>query len=162
MNKLVGTKQEGDALQGRGVLQSKEEWEARNHHLADSLSRLVNENVRFRTGKALDIGCQNGELTDRYALATALSWQGIEPDLDRPTRSKASVEMLPSVAHALPFGNQSFDCVTLANVFEHLKHRQPPGDWPRGQGRNGDSVDLNPAEARLRGDPKAVRGLAGA
>jgi SAM-dependent methyltransferase len=121
MNKLVGTKQEGDALQGRGVLQSKEEWEARNHHLADSLSRLVNENVRFRTGKALDIGCQNGELTDRYALATALSWQGIEPDLDRPTRSKASVEMLPGVAHALPFGNQSFDCVTLANVFEHLK-----------------------------------------
>jgi hypothetical protein len=77
MDKLVGTKQEADALQGRGVLQSEEEWEARNHHLADSLSRLINEHARFRTGMALDIGCQNGELTDRYALATALSWQGI-------------------------------------------------------------------------------------
>jgi hypothetical protein len=30
MDKLVGTKQEADALQGRGVLQSEEEWEARN------------------------------------------------------------------------------------------------------------------------------------
>jgi hypothetical protein len=29
-----------------------------------------------------------GELTDRYAAATALSWQGIEPDLERPTHAK--------------------------------------------------------------------------
>ena len=78
MDKLVGTKQEGDALQGRGVLQSEEEWEVRNHHLAESLSRLMNEHVRFRTGKALDIGCQKGELTDRYAAATALSWRNLE------------------------------------------------------------------------------------
>jgi hypothetical protein len=38
MDKRVGTMQEGNALQGRGALQSDEEWEARNHHLADSLS----------------------------------------------------------------------------------------------------------------------------
>jgi SAM-dependent methyltransferase len=121
MDKLIGTKQKGDALHGRGVLQSEEEWEARNHHLAGSLSCLIDEHVQFCTGKALDIGCQNGELTDRYAAATALTWQGIEPDLDRATRSQAGLEMLPGVAHSLPFGNESFDCVALANVFEHLK-----------------------------------------
>jgi hypothetical protein len=43
---------------------------------------------------------------DRAELA------GVEPDLDRATRSEASLEMLPGVAHLLPFGNQSFDCVT--------------------------------------------------
>ncbi|MGY8635120.1 class I SAM-dependent methyltransferase [Bradyrhizobium sp. 14AA] len=121
MDRFVGTKQEGDALQGRGVLQSTDEWEARNGQLAGSFSDLINEHVRFRTGNALDIGCQNGELTDRYASATALHWQGIEPDIGRPTRSAAGLEMLPGVAHALPFGDQSFDCVTLANVFEHLE-----------------------------------------
>jgi hypothetical protein len=90
MDKLVGTKQEGDALQGRGVLQSEEEGEVRNHDLAESLSRLTNEHVPFRTGKAPDIGCQKGELTDRYAAATALSWQNLE----RPTRSEAGLEVL--------------------------------------------------------------------
>jgi SAM-dependent methyltransferase len=121
MDKLVGTKQEADALQGRGVLQSEDEWEARNHHLVESLSGLMNAHVRFRTGKALDIGCQNGELTDRYAATTALSWQGIEPDLELPKQSRAGLHMQPGVANDLPFGDQSFDCITLANVFEHIK-----------------------------------------
>ncbi|QIJ73318.1 methyltransferase domain-containing protein [Methylobacterium sp. NI91] len=120
MTSFAGTKQENDALQGRGVLQSPEEWEARNASLAGSLVGLIDRNVRLRTGRALDIGCQQCELTDRYAVSTPFEWHGLEPDAKDVTRSRGGVEIVPGVCDDLPFQSMQFDCVTLANVFEHL------------------------------------------
>jgi len=54
--------------------------------------------------------------------------------------------MLPGVAHALPFSDQSFDCVALANVFEHLKpalHNASMAEIPTGVGSGRDSSRAN-------------------
>lgn len=112
-----------DPLAGRGLLQSPAEWAVRNCALADALLELINANVRIRTGRALDVGCQTGELTDLLAAGTPLTWTGIDPRLEYPARSPNGSELLPGWAHRLPFPAEHFDCVILANVYEHLAPR---------------------------------------
>ena len=70
--------------------------------------------------KALDVGCQHGELTDRLAQLTALVWTGAEPDLLQETTSPSGARLVPGFAHDLPFGDNEFDAINFANVFEHV------------------------------------------
>ena len=54
-----------EALAGAGLMQSPEEWDARNRILAESMSSLVNRYAGSpQRGDGLDVGCQKGILTD--------------------------------------------------------------------------------------------------
>jgi SAM-dependent methyltransferase len=69
---------------------------------------------------ALDVGCQNGWTTDRYARLTGLDWTGIDPALEEPTRSPEGIDLHPGFSNRLDFPDDSFDVVMLANVYEHI------------------------------------------
>jgi SAM-dependent methyltransferase len=114
----------------RRLLQSEGEWAARNRALATSLSELVTSYVWCQTGKGLDIGCQAGMLTDTLAERTSLSWSGVDPLIADRRVSRGGLELRHAWAHHLPFPDGHFDCVLLANVYEHLlpEQRQPSLD----------------------------------
>src|SRR4051794_9787797 len=100
---------------GRALLQTPDEWAARNTVLADALTDLVNRHASSVTGRGLDVGCQSGELTDALARRTALEWWGVDPVIEVERRSPDGALLMPGWAHQLPFPAGHFDCVTLAN-----------------------------------------------
>ena len=108
------------ALAGRGFLQSPEEWGVRNRVLADSLSELAKQYLPPAPECGLDVGCQAGNLTDYLNEHTAMSWQGIDPILSGPTTSPLGASLVPAAADSIPFPDGHFDCLLLANVFEHI------------------------------------------
>ena len=62
-----------------------------------------------------------GELTDRYGQDLALEqWWGVDPDVREERVSPGGVHLVPGTGHDLPFGNDHFDCVVFANVYEHV------------------------------------------
>ncbi|HKH64928.1 MAG TPA: class I SAM-dependent methyltransferase [Solirubrobacterales bacterium] len=105
---------------GKALLQTEQEWETRNRVLSETLTELVRANAPASASKALDVGCQNGKTTDRYAALTGLDWVGIDPALDRPKRSPTEIELLPGSSDRLEFPDDNFDVVMLANVYEHI------------------------------------------
>ncbi|MGH1573715.1 class I SAM-dependent methyltransferase [Methylobacterium sp. P31] len=121
LTELKGTAQNVDALRGTWALQSRSEWSARNSALSETLSQLINTNVLVQTGKAVDVGCSEGNLTDIYGSLTELYWEGIEPDLPAPSATAGNIVIRPGACDRLPYADNSIDCVTFANVFEHLK-----------------------------------------
>lgn len=116
----AGTAQQADALQGRGLLQSSEEWEARNSSMAQALCGLILDYMPPLCRHALDVGCADGGLTDRYATLTGLLWSGVDPDVPGTTVSPKGVTLRRARAHQLPYESATFGCVMFANVFEHL------------------------------------------
>lgn len=107
-------------LTGRGLLQSQEEWAVRNHVLAESLSQLAVKYLSPATGNGLDVGCQSGELTDYLNAHTAISWEGIDPALPGSGKSPHGASMHSAAADNIPYPDRHFDCLLLANVFEHI------------------------------------------
>lgn len=107
-------------LAGRGLLQSPDEWATRNRVLTSTLTELIARHLREQTGRALDVGCQQGVPTDLLAERVGLRWWGIEPTLAAPARSPGGIALLPGAADRIPFPDEHFDCVLLANVFEHI------------------------------------------
>ncbi len=108
-----------------GLLQSPEEWTARNRALASTLSELIQSYVHVETLRALDVGCQVGTLTDLWESPPGFKWWGVDPVLQQPMLSrKKAAELLPGWAHQLPFPASHFDCVMLANVYEHIAPEQ--------------------------------------
>jgi SAM-dependent methyltransferase len=103
-----------------GLLQTPAEWARRNEALVQSLTRLVHANARVQKGRALDIGCMGGELTDMFASRTPFSWYGVDPGIKQRHASRQGVELLPGYAHQLPFPDKHFDCLIFANVYEHI------------------------------------------
>jgi SAM-dependent methyltransferase len=112
-----------EALAGTGVMQSPQEWDARNAVLAKSMSTLIN---RFALGtesesqRGIDVGCQKGALTDAMESQTSLKWTGIDPSIGEATRSASGLELLPGYADQLPFEAQTFKVALFANVYEHV------------------------------------------
>ncbi|HMI81651.1 MAG TPA: class I SAM-dependent methyltransferase, partial [Solirubrobacterales bacterium] len=102
------------------LLQSDEEWDVRNKVLSETLTGLIREESSAGASTALDVGCQNGWTTDRYAKLTGLEWVGIDPALTEPTRSPNGIELHPGFSNRLDFPDDSFDVVMLANVYEHI------------------------------------------
>jgi SAM-dependent methyltransferase len=116
----LGTKQDVNALRGIGLLQSNDEWHARNIELASALRSLIATYLWPKTGRALDVGCMAADLTPLYGLGLPLTWIGIDPDIPQPTCSKDGIELLPGFAHQLDYAVHTFDCITFANVYEHV------------------------------------------
>jgi SAM-dependent methyltransferase len=115
-----GTKQERDALEGRGLLQSQDEWDVRNRTLSDTLSDFVNRYLYVQTNRALDIGCDAGRLTDLYAEKTKIQWWGLDPDVVPLQFSPRGIELVNGYAHRIPFPDAHFDCIMFSNVYEHV------------------------------------------
>jgi len=105
---------------GSALLQSHDEWDARNRVLSETLTALVRERAPAGAERALDVGCQNGVTTDRYAELTGLEWVGVDPVITEPKRSPGGMLLRPGAADVLDFGDGEFDVVMLANVYEHV------------------------------------------
>lgn len=88
--------------------------------LSETLSELVREWAPVDAKRALDIGCQAGVTTDRYARLTGLEWVGVDPIMTEARRSPAGTLLLPGAADDLDFPDEEFDVVMLANVYEHI------------------------------------------
>lgn len=108
------------AVPHSGLLQSDQEWDARNRVLAETLTALVREHAPAGARRALDVGCQNGWTTDRYAELTDLEWIGVDPVISSEQRSPHGMPLRPGTADSLDFPDDTFDVVILANVYEHL------------------------------------------
>ncbi|HEY2054169.1 MAG TPA: class I SAM-dependent methyltransferase [Solirubrobacterales bacterium] len=102
------------------LLQSDEEWDVRNRVLSETLTALILKEAPAGAKRALDIGCQNGWTTDRYAKLTGLEWVGIDPSLKEVTKSPDGISLHPGFSDKLDFPDDSFDVVMLANVYEHI------------------------------------------
>jgi SAM-dependent methyltransferase len=107
-------------LAGRGLLQSDEEWDARNRTLADSLHRLAELYLLNADGRGLDVGSQSGELTDYLNAHMAMEWEGIDPILAGSTKSPQGATLHSAPADDIPYPDRHFACILLANVFEHI------------------------------------------
>jgi Methylase involved in ubiquinone/menaquinone biosynthesis len=104
----------------KALLQSGEEWAARNRILAGSLEGLIASHLQRRTSEALDLGCQSGQLIDLFSPRLDLRWHGIDPSIGKPVYSPKGAEMTHGWGHEIPFDDGAFDCVVLANVYEHV------------------------------------------
>ncbi|MBA2377599.1 MAG: class I SAM-dependent methyltransferase [Rubrobacter sp.] len=103
---------------------SPEEWAARNRVLAETLSSLLQQHSPDVTGRALEIGCQWGLLLDRLASQSDKRWWGVDPVIERH-RSRRGYELVNGTADKIPFPDAAFDCVVLANMYEHVPpHRR--------------------------------------
>jgi SAM-dependent methyltransferase len=112
-----------EALAGTGVMQSPEEWDARNAVLADSMSALINDFAVASQSdgeRGIDVGCQKGALTDAMESQTSFTWTGIDPSISAPIRSASGRELLPGYADKLPFDAELFRVALFANVYEHV------------------------------------------
>src|SRR6058998_2866712 len=110
-----------DNLAGTGLLQSRAEWAHRNRILSSTLAELVNSLVERHTEQGIDVGCQDGALTDAMPEATVIpKWTGVDPAIRQPTLSPSGAQLLPGAADSIPFPDQSFDVALFANVYEHV------------------------------------------
>ncbi|HEX5415759.1 MAG TPA: class I SAM-dependent methyltransferase, partial [Chloroflexota bacterium] len=105
---------------GKALLQSDEEWDVRNRVLSETLTELVRREAPSDAKRGLDVGCQNGWTTDRYAKLTGLEWVGIDPAVEGEKRSPDGLELRQGTADRLEFEDAAFDVVMLANVYEHI------------------------------------------
>lgn len=102
------------------LLQSEQEWEVRNRVLSETLTELIRAEAPDGARRGLDVGCQNGWTTDRYARLTDLDWVGIDPAIQEPRVSEDGLALSPGSADELAFPDDEFDVVMLANVYEHI------------------------------------------
>lgn len=102
------------------LLQSADEWAARNRVMAGALGSLIVRHALPCTQRGIDIGCQTGFLVDALNRMTPFAFSGVDPRFEEPTSSEGGSELLHGWAHDLPFPNAHFDCAVLANVYEHI------------------------------------------
>lgn len=101
-------------------LQSDEEWGARNGVLLESMAGLLSRFASWEKRRGLDVGCQDGTLSDGLARRTGARWAGVDPRVSRGRSTSEEVELVGGSAERLPFSGHEFDAVVLANVFEHI------------------------------------------
>jgi SAM-dependent methyltransferase len=116
-------------LDGRGLRQSVDEWNARNEEIVASLGRLVQQHAVWERGRGLDVGCQAGALADALAEITGVPWAGVDPGIEAARRSPGGQELLHGWGHDLPLETGAFDCALFANVYEHVQPEQRMATW---------------------------------
>ena len=109
-----------NGLAGVGLLQSEVEWGKRNDVLSGTLSQLINDYVDKSAKFGLDVGCQAGDPIDMLVARTTLAWAGIDPKIESGILSRKGSHLHHGSADKIPFPDSSFDCVVLANVYEHI------------------------------------------
>lgn len=102
------------------MLQSQSEWNRRNNYMSATLAELVKHYVKPETNRGLDIGCAEGAVADFLRKETGLEMWGVDPRQQSKQISAGGAELLPGLAHQLPFADSYFDCAILANVYEHI------------------------------------------
>jgi SAM-dependent methyltransferase len=107
-------------LSGVGLQQSRDQWEQRGEALAKALSELATAHAIDPCTSGLDVGCQDGTLTDAIAQRLGGRWVGIDPGIPGSSLSPQGRTLMHGWAHDLPFDALSFDVVIFANVFEHV------------------------------------------
>ena len=96
-------------------------WEDHYWHTVPCQKARIEEIVRRAKGKVLDVGCNEGFLTQ------ALIEKGLEVisvDIDDKVITKAkelfNIDVIKTDANALPFEDGSFDLVIGGEILEHL------------------------------------------
>ncbi len=103
------------------LLQTDQEWEARNTVLSRHLAELVNEYSAPGAADGIEIGCQTGALTDQMGQLTRVpKWTGIDPAVTERSVTDRGCTVHPGRASQLNFPNETFDVALFANVFEHI------------------------------------------
>lgn len=111
---------QNNGLAGVGLLQSKEEWNKRNDVLSKTMSQMINDNIKPGALRGLDVGCQGGDPVDMIARLTSITWWGVDPKIESPALSRGGIQLYHGSADKIPFPDGYFDCVVLANVYEHI------------------------------------------
>jgi SAM-dependent methyltransferase len=107
------------------LLQSDEEWAARNAILSRHLADLINEYAAPGAIDGIEVGCQHGALIEQmHRLTRVRKWTGIDPTLTEETVTDSGCTLRPGRASQLGFPDGTFDVAVFANVFEHI----PPGE----------------------------------
>jgi ubiquinone/menaquinone biosynthesis C-methylase UbiE len=107
------------------LLQSEQEWETRNAVLSRHLADLIEEYSAPTATDGIEIGCQEGALTEQLQQLTHVpTWAGIDPKLTEETVTERGCVLRPGRANQLSFSDKSFDVAVFANVFEHI----PPAE----------------------------------
>ena len=107
------------------LLQSEEEWAARNAILSRQMADLINQYSAQGATDGIEVGCQHGALTEQMKRLTHVpTWTGIDPVLKEETVTDNGCTLHPARASGLHFRDGTFDVALFANVFEHI----PPGE----------------------------------
>jgi SAM-dependent methyltransferase len=93
--------------------------ENRNTELSMRMVSLIR---RFapEASTGLDVGAFYGEIAARLAGETGVEFAGIEPRLEHSSEEHEGVKITKAGAENIPFGNATFDIVTLISVYEHF------------------------------------------
>jgi SAM-dependent methyltransferase len=103
------------------LLQSDDEWAARNSALSRHLADMVDEYSAVSATDGIEIGCQRGALTDQMGRLTRVpNWTGIDPSLPAQLVTEHGCVLHPARASRLEFPDRTFDVALFANVFEHI------------------------------------------
>jgi SAM-dependent methyltransferase len=89
----------------------------------DGKPELLAELRGLHPASVLDVGCGEGALLRAITADGAVHGVGLEPEDAAAERARAAgLEVRPGRAEALPFGDDSFDVVTLEYVAHHVEH----------------------------------------
>jgi SAM-dependent methyltransferase len=104
------------------MVPSQSEWEQRTSYLANAFVDLVKRYVKVNTGRGLDVGCAEGVVADVLKTKTGLEMFGVDPRVGGEicNLSPGGSKLYQGRAHQLPFPDAHFDCIILANVYEHI------------------------------------------
>ena len=106
---------------GTQLLQTRREWDVRNAILGHRMAELVNLFATADAQRGIDVGCQQGVLTDAMVRHSRVpEWTGIDPVLASERTSQMGCRLTPGRASAMEFGDEQFDVVLFANVYEHV------------------------------------------
>lgn len=93
--------------------------ENRDKELSARVGSLIRQ---FAPGAAsgLDVGAFFGEITARLERETGVEFVGIDPRLEHSAEEHQGIKITRAGAQSIPFGDESFDVVTLLSVYEHF------------------------------------------
>ncbi len=111
-------------MNGRSPSSDPSMWtEALRENRDKELSARVGSLIRrFAPGAAsgLDVGAFAGDITARLEVETGIEFAGIDPRLKQAVEEHQGITITRAGAQSIPFGDGTFDVVTLLSVYEHF------------------------------------------